>query len=79
MATTFDRFIKNDDDLTFDRMLQKIKEMIQKLPRPMGQIVKFDVLVGLRPVEMVESVRLINDKEGIPNILESSKDGFGAL
>jgi len=29
----------------------------------MGQIVKFGVLVGLRPAELVESIRLINDKE----------------
>jgi hypothetical protein len=31
----------------------------------MGQIVKFGCLVGLRPAEIVESVRLINDKEGV--------------
>jgi intergrase/recombinase len=29
----------------------------------MGQIIKFAVLVGLRPSECVEAVRLINDKE----------------
>jgi hypothetical protein len=45
-------------------MIQKVKEMVRLLPRPlMGQIVKFGVLVGLRPAELVESIRLINDKE----------------
>ncbi len=29
----------------------------------MCQIVRFGVLVGLRPAELVESIRLINDKE----------------
>jgi hypothetical protein len=32
----------------------------------MGQIVNFGVLVGLRGAEIVESVRLINDKEAFP-------------
>ena len=29
----------------------------------MGQIIKFGCLVGLRPAEIVDSVKLINDKE----------------
>jgi intergrase/recombinase len=51
-------------DLSLDVMLQQIRLMAQKLPPPTGQIVKFGVLVGLRPSEVVESVKLINDKEG---------------
>jgi intergrase/recombinase len=51
-------------DLSLDVMLQQIRQMAQQLPPPMGQIVKFGVLVGLRPSEVVESVKLINDKEG---------------
>jgi hypothetical protein len=50
----------NPDRLTLDVMIQKVKEMVRLLPRPlMGQIVKFGVLVGLRPAELVESIRLI--------------------
>jgi intergrase/recombinase len=37
--------------------------MIVVLPTPMGKIVKFGVLVGLRSSEIIESVRFINDKE----------------
>jgi hypothetical protein len=52
-----------DDGPNYDTMLQRIREMIQKLPVQMGNIIKFDCLTGLRPAEAVESVRLINDKE----------------
>ena len=58
---SFERFF--DDGLNYDVMLQRIREMIQKLPVQMGNIIKFDRLTGLRPAEAVESVRLINDKE----------------
>lgn len=49
-----------DDSLSFDVMLQKVKEMIRLLGGFMGQIVKFAVLTGLRPSEAVESVRLLS-------------------
>jgi hypothetical protein len=52
-----------NDELTFDVMLQRVKEMIQNLPVHMGNIIKFNCLTGLRPAEAVESVKLLNDKE----------------
>jgi intergrase/recombinase len=58
---SFERFF--DDGMNYDVMLQRIKEMIQKLPAQMGTIIKFDCLTGLRPAEAVASVWLINDKE----------------
>jgi hypothetical protein len=48
-------------DLTFDTMLQHIKEMVQKLPNHIGNIIKFACVIGLRTSEVVESV--IDDKE----------------
>jgi hypothetical protein len=45
--------------LSLDVMIQKIKEMIRLLPPLMGKIIKFGCLVGLRPAEVVESVRLL--------------------
>jgi hypothetical protein len=42
-------------------MLQKIKEMMRVLPAHMAEIVKFNLLTGLRPAEAVESVGLLND------------------
>jgi intergrase/recombinase len=42
-------------------MLERIREMIQKLPVHMGKIIKFACLIGLRPAEVVESVKLINN------------------
>jgi intergrase/recombinase len=49
------------DELTFDVMLQRIKEMIAKTPTWIGQIIKFACIIGLRPSEVLESVRLINN------------------
>jgi intergrase/recombinase len=57
---SFQRFF--DDELTFDVMLQRIREMIAKTPTQMGQIIKFGCLTGLRPSEVVESVRLLNSE-----------------
>jgi hypothetical protein len=59
---SFNRFF-NENELSFENMLQRIKEMIDKTPTWTGQIIKFACLVGLRPAEVVESVRLINDKD----------------
>ena len=56
--TALQRFF--NPDLTLDVMLQKVREMINVLPPVMGKIVKFGVLVGLRPSEVVESVKLLN-------------------
>ena len=56
---SFNRFF--NPDLTLEAMLQRIAEMMRLLPPFMGQIVKFACLVGLRPAEVVESVRLLNN------------------
>jgi hypothetical protein len=57
------RFFDPDTSTSLDGMLQQIRLMIKKTPTYMGKIIKFGVLVGLRSAEIVESVRLINDKE----------------
>jgi hypothetical protein len=57
----FDRLF--NDNLNYDAMLQRVKEMTKVLQPHYGNIIKFDCLTGLRPAEAVESVRLINDKE----------------
>jgi hypothetical protein len=49
-------------DLTIYSMVSRIKEMVSKLPTFMGQIVKYGVLVGLRPAEIIESVKLTNNQ-----------------
>ncbi len=54
---SFTRFF--NEELSFDVMLQRIKEMIAKTPSWVGKILQFAVLVGLRPSEVCESVRLI--------------------
>jgi hypothetical protein len=58
---SFNRFF--NDELSLDSMLKQVREMIDKTPPFMAQIIKFACLTGLRPAEAVESVRLINDKE----------------
>jgi hypothetical protein len=42
-------------------MLSKVKEMIWVLPSAMEDIIRFAVLIGLRPTESCESVRLLNE------------------
>ncbi len=51
-----------DPKLTLESMLQQTRQMIETLPMFVGQIVRFGVLVGLRPAETIESVRLINNQ-----------------
>jgi hypothetical protein len=53
---SFARFF--NESLDFDTMLQRIKEMMRLLPPLMGKIIRFACLIGLRPSEVVESVRL---------------------
>jgi len=57
----FARFF--DGELTFDVMLQRIREMMRLLPPFMSRIIKFACLVGLRASEVVESVRLLNEQD----------------
>jgi intergrase/recombinase len=59
-------------DLSLETMIQKVKEMMRLLPPLMGKIIKFGVLVGLRSGEIIESVRLINDKEAFKNYYDPS-------
>jgi intergrase/recombinase len=55
---SFARFF--DEELSFDTMLQRIREMIAKTPSWVGNILRFAILTGLRASECVESVRLLN-------------------
>ena len=59
---SFNRFF--NPDMSLESMLQQIAKIISNTPRIMGQIIKFCCFTGLRPAEAVESVRLINDREG---------------
>jgi hypothetical protein len=49
-----------DTNLTLDSMIAKVKQMIHLLLPPMGKIIRFALITGLRPSEVVESVRLLN-------------------
>jgi hypothetical protein len=60
-------------DLSFDVMLQHIKKMISLLPSHMGKVVEYGCLVGLRSAEIVESVRLINNKESFSKYYDSKE------
>jgi intergrase/recombinase len=57
---SFERFF--NPDLSLDSMLQRVREMIAKTPLQIAQIIKFACLTGLRPSEVVESVRLLNSE-----------------
>jgi intergrase/recombinase len=66
----FERFFHNKE-LSFEAMLSKVKQMMQILPPFMAQIVKFGVIVGLRPTEIVQSVELINDAKAFPEYYDA--------
>jgi intergrase/recombinase len=64
-------------DLTVDTMLQRIKEMVDKLPTTfMGKIVKFACLVGLRSSEVVESIRLLNSEGDTPRYYNEERQAL---
>jgi intergrase/recombinase len=71
---SFERFF--NDELNYDTMLQRVREMIQALPASYGNIIKFDCLTGLRPAEAVESVHLINDKEKLRTYYNLARQGL---
>jgi hypothetical protein len=52
-------------------MLQRVKEMIQVLPVAYDNITKFDCLIGLRPAEAEEGIRIINEKERASDALQT--------
>jgi hypothetical protein len=66
---SFERFF--NPDLTFDVMLKRVKEMLQKLPADMAAIIKFDCMTGPRPSKAVKAVRLINDGEAFAKYYNS--------
>jgi hypothetical protein len=57
----FERFF--DEGLDLDAMIQRVKRMVETLPPYMARVVKFACLVGLRPAEVIESVRLLTCKD----------------
>jgi intergrase/recombinase len=70
----FERFF--NEGLDYNAMLQVIRRMIEKTPTWTGQITKFAVVTGLRPSEVVESVRLINSADEFPKYYNSSRSAL---
>lgn len=50
-------------DLTLDNIYDRIRQMISKIPIQIANIIRFACLTGLRPTEVIQSVRLINHQE----------------
>ena len=55
---TLQRFF--NPEMSLESMFERIRAMIRVLPEHMGKIIKFACLIGLRPSEVCESVRLLN-------------------
>ena len=51
-------------ELSIEKLLEKIREMIRVLLAPMGTVLRHACLTGLRPSEAVESARLIINSGG---------------
>lgn len=67
-----------NEGLSFDVMLQRVKEMVRQLPSDMAAVIKFNCLTGLRPAEAVESVRLIKER-GPRQVLQARAADSGTL
>ncbi len=50
-------------ELSLDKLLYKIREMLRVLPTAMTAVVRHAVLTGLRPTEAIESVKLLNSAD----------------
>ena len=70
------------DDMNLDRKRSKNNNNMHRwcereITTFMGELVKFGVLVGLRPTEVVESVRLLNNRAvasaHLPNIVHTAR------
>jgi Archaeal phage integrase len=60
-----------DESKTVDKMIQWVKQAIATLPDNMAAILRYNVLTGLRPVEVLQSIRLLlltenNNHLGVP-------------
>ena len=53
-------------DLTLDNIYDRVGQMIAKTPIPISNVIRFACLTGLRPAEVIESVKLINGEETFP-------------
>jgi hypothetical protein len=49
--------------LSYDVILQYVRELIEELPDAYSNDIKFDYLTGLRPAESVASVHLIKNDD----------------
>lgn len=50
-----------DDSKSLDSMLQWVRDALKILPAQMGQAIRWCILTGLRPMESLQTIRLIND------------------
>jgi hypothetical protein len=48
-----------DESKTVDKMIQWVKQAIATLPDNMAAILRYNVLTGLRPVEALQSIKLL--------------------
>ena len=58
--TAMQRFF--NPELSLDKLLDKIREMLRVLPTHMAVVVRHACLTGLRPTEACESAKLIQNK-----------------
>lgn len=61
--TTFQRFFSDNMYNTVDKMLEWVHQAISVLPASMASTIKLNVLTGLRPIECIHAMRLLNRPE----------------
>jgi hypothetical protein len=61
-------------NLSLESISHRIRKMIRLAPTPISNIIKFACLVGLRPSEVIESIKLINNSESVAIYYNSSNN-----
>jgi sugar-specific transcriptional regulator TrmB len=65
------RFFNTSNSL--ENMIQTTRQMVETLPPSMAQIVKLGIVTGLRSAEIIQSARLINNKDTFVKYYDSKQ------
>jgi hypothetical protein len=59
--TAFQKFF--DDSKSMNTMIQWVKQAISVLPADMAEVIKFNCFTGLRPIEAINTIKLIKNPD----------------
>jgi len=57
----FQRFFSIDDSKSLDSMIRWVRDVLNVLPAQMGEVIKWNTLTGMRPMESLQAIKLIKN------------------